>query len=152
MEESFVLVTTNIGPHSIFLHHFLTLCMMFFPRFYIPIFKQNTLKIPSKPREKKGKVFDLHAYFWDLMMKDSSCDSNLIWWFHLSDKISTPFLPSSNTLQKKTSLREALGYVIFACPDSILCHCARDGKSHEVYLNIVTDMIIGMDVVWNLKP
>lgn len=55
MEEPFVFVTINIGTHSILLHHFLSLCVVFFPRFYILIFKQKTLKIPSKPREKKRK-------------------------------------------------------------------------------------------------
>lgn len=55
MEESFVFVTTDIEAHSILLHHFLTSCVVFFPIFYILIFKQKTLKIASKPREKKRK-------------------------------------------------------------------------------------------------
>lgn len=81
------------------------------------------------------------------MMKDVFCDSGLIWWFHLLDKNSIPFLSHSNTLQEKTSITEALGYVTFASPGSIPCHCARYGKNHEIYLNIVADMIIGMYVV-----
>lgn len=92
-------------------------------------FQANTLKVPSKPREKKRK--GICSSCIPLRSEDERlfCDSYLIWWFHLLDKNSTLFLSSSITLQKKTSLREALGCVIFASSSPIPCYCARDEKN-----------------------
>lgn len=64
VEETFVCVTIDTGAHSILLQNYFTLHGDF-----AQIFKQRTLKIPSKLGRKKRKGFALHARFLDQMTK-----------------------------------------------------------------------------------
>lgn len=88
----------------------------------------------STGRKKKKKEFGLWAYLLDLMVRDwgffnvYAFDSHLYRWLQFFNTNLIPFSSGSNTPRKKVSITEVLGYVIFANPGSILCHCTRDVK------------------------
>lgn len=53
--------------------------MMVFSQFLHSDFQAEHIKDTKEAQGgKKGKIFILHAYFWDLMLKDLFCDSYLI--------------------------------------------------------------------------
>lgn len=64
MEEYFVFITINTGAHSILLHHFLKLCMVFFSQILHSGFQAEHIKDTKQAQEEKKEryFFFMHTF------------------------------------------------------------------------------------------